>query len=152
MQADLPTRVPAVVDALVTRARTLYGDTAMVLDGPRTAEDLPEDVVVIGQPNTGGESVTNDVERAEGLGHRYVETFEVYCVASSVGGDTDMKARRDRCLELVQLLEQGLKQDRGLGGVCDLVGLGPSMNWAQAQTPDGSVCEVAFSVVGQAAL
>lgn len=146
------TRVPAVVDALVARVTELVGDTAFVLDGPRAAQDLPEAVVVIGQPNTAGQSFSNDVERAEGLGHRYVEVFEVHCVVSVVSGNIDMKALRDRCHALLALIEQGLKQDRGLGGACDLVGLGPSMQWAQAQTEDGAVCEVAFGVVGRAAL
>lgn len=141
-----------MVDALVARVTELLGDTALVLDGPRAAEDLPDNVVVIGQPSTAGESVSNDVERVQGLGHRYAETFEVYCVVSAVSGDTSMKALRDRCHAMIALIEQGLKQDTGLGGACDLAGLGPSMQWAQAQTEDGAVCEVAFSVVGKAAL
>ena len=152
MEADTTTRVPATVDALVERLTIAFGSEALVLDGPRAAQDLPPDVVVIGQPNTVGEAFNNDVTRTDGLGHRYVETFEIYCVVSSTCGDTDMKARRDRCLEMLAVVENALKEDRGIGGACDVAGLGPNMRWAQAQTKDGAVCDLAFSVVGRAAL
>lgn len=146
------TRVPAVVDALVERATASRPGDADVVDGPVAAQGLSERVLVIGWPGDDGDAVSNDITRAEGLGHRYFETFEVHCVASVVSGNTDMKATRDEALAIVNGVEALLKEDRGLGGACDQAGLGPSMRWAQAQTPDGSVCEVLFSVVGKAAL
>lgn len=146
------TRVPEVVDAFVARMTTALDGVAEVVDGPVAAENLPEVVLVVGWPGDDGDAVSNTVERAQGYGHRYVEVFEIHCVASVVSGDVDMKATRDRAKAIVDAVSVALKADRALGGVCDLVNLGPSMRWAEAQTPDGSVCEVLFSVAGKAAL
>ena len=150
---ELPTRVPATVDALFTRLEAAFtGDGVLVLDGPVTGSDIPDDVLVIGHPGGDGVSVSNDVTRVQGLGHRYAETFEIRCCFSSRTGSTNMKARRDRCYWALGIVEDALKQDRGLGGVVDLAGLGPSMQWGQEQHPDGATCDVVFSVVGKATL
>ena len=149
---ETTTRVPAVLDALVARMRTALAGQADVVDGPVAAEGLSDTVLVIGWPGDDGDSVTNDITRAQGLGHRYEETFEVHCVASKVSGNLTMKDTRDAVKAILEAVSAALKADRALGGVCDLAGLGPSMRWAEAQTPDGSVCEVLFSVVGKAAL
>lgn len=149
---ETTTRVPAVIDALVGRMSEVLAGQVDVVDGPVAAEGLSDGVLIIGWPGDEGDSVTNDVTRSPGLGHRYEETFEVHCVASLVSGDTGMKATRDAVKAIIDTVSAALKADRALGGVCDLAGLGPSMRWAEAQTADGSVCEVLFSVVGRAAL
>ncbi len=146
-----PTRIPAVVDALVTTMKAAIGERA-VLDGPRSIEDLPNDVLLIGFSAPGTPAVESEVSRAQGLGHRYDEVFEINCLISSAAGGTDIKARRDACFEILKKVEQALKASAGLGGVADSVTLGPNQNWGEAQTQDGAVCEIAFSIVGTAFL
>lgn len=146
-----PTRVPEVVDALIAAAQEEFGKAAVV-DGPRSTEGLPNDVILIGFAGPGSPAVHTDLERAQGLGHRYTETFTIQCLISSYLGGGTMKQRRDTCADWLARIETRLKASRGLGGAADLVGLGPSQEWNQAQTADGPVCEVNFDVVGEAAL
>ena len=147
---ETTSRVPAVIDALVTRLTGAQG--CQVVDGPRAAQDVENDVVVIGMPDGSGEAVTSTIERAQGLGNRLNETFAIWGVISSFAGDVDIKPRRDRVAAIFADLDAALKQDRALGGVADIVGLGGDLAWRQAQTKDGAVCEVSFQIVGRAAL
>lgn len=145
------TRVPAVIDALMARLTARLSDTD-VLDGPPRQQELQPDVVIIGYPGQDGLSWDNTLERQPGLGNRLAETFEINCIVSSISGDEAMKPRRDRCLQLLAQISDALQEDRALGGVCDVVTLGPSAPGTQAQTPDGSVCEVLFAITGKALL
>lgn len=138
------TAVPAVVDALVTALRGQLSGV-QVPDGPLAAQDLDPDALVVGITPEGGQAV--EVERTrEGLtGWR--ERFAIWCLISSARGDDDVKARRDRCAELLQVVDTALVP--GLGGIGSLlIGVGPQVGWTQAQTPQGVVVEVAFSVTG----
>lgn len=146
-----PTRIPAVIDALV-QTMTDAMPAGSVLDGPRSIQDLPNDVLLIGFSAPGLPAVDSDLSRSEGLGHRYEETFEVRCLISSAAGGTNIKARRDACFAILQKVEATLKESAGLGGVADAVTLGPSQAWGEEQTQDGAVCEVSFSIVGRALL
>lgn len=148
-------RVPAVVDALVTRLSATLGGTAgplgdvQVLDGPRAAEDVRDDVLLVGVSGEGVSSI-NATTRSQGMGGRLAESFEVQCLISSLSGEPGMKQRRDRAAAVFAAVDGALRGDQTLDGVCDQVMLGPDVAWVQAQTPQGPVCEVAFTVTGQA--
>lgn len=147
---DAPsTRVPALLDALYARLSAALPDW-QGFDGPPAGDDIELDLFVIGHPDFDGTAVVSDVQRTPGMGSgRYTETHEVRCVVSSLSGDLPMKARRDRVHAALDTIEDALHQDVGLGGVVDEVMLGPSMSWAQTQSPDGAACEVAFSILAR---
>lgn len=150
-----PTRVPAAVDALFARLTAGFdGDGVDVIDGPPiSVAGLGEDVLSVGFSAPGGLAIDNELTKQQGLGGpRYAEVFQVYMVFSSVSGDTDMKARRDRCLWAIEKVQAALEEDVGLGGVVDSVALGPAMEWGQEQHSDGCTCAVGFSIVGSALL
>lgn len=144
------TRVPAVVDALVARLRADLD--CQVVDGPPAGQDIQKAVLFVGYDAIGSQSITTSVERAQGLGHRYTETFQIACLIDVGSGDEVAKTVRDRAHVLFAGVDAALKTDRALGGVCDLVSLGPDVEWHQVQTEEGAACGVSFSVVGQAAL
>lgn len=148
---ETTTRVPALVDALNTRLITAFaGSGVELVDGPPVdVDNLEPDVLSVGFPGPEGTAVDNDMERQQGLGNRYKETFEVHCVFSTTSGGGTMKARRDRCLWALGLIDTALKQDTGLGGVVDRAGLGSVMRWGQDQHPNGVTCDVVFSIVAE---
>lgn len=141
------TRVPAVVDALFARLTTAL-DGWQGFDGPPFGT-LELDFFSVGFPDFDGAAITADVERTQGMGHRYSEVFEIRCLLSSQNGDEDIKAARDRCHAGLAAVETALQEDRGLGGAADLVNFGPAMQWAQMQTEGGATVEVAFYVQGR---
>lgn len=145
---DTTTRVPAVVDALIA-AFTEALPNAQVVDGPRTAQELADDVVIVGQFSDAG-SVRSTQVRQQGLGSRPQETFTVQCVLSSWSGTPGMRARRVRAGEMLAAVDTALRADMTLGGVADNVTLGENIEWLQDQTNSGPVCEVAFEVTGRA--
>jgi hypothetical protein len=150
-----PTRVPAMVAALFAKLREGFKDDVVDdIDGPPvTLAGLGDDVLSVGFSAPGGLSIDVQVEKQQGLGApRYAEVFQVFMVFSSVSGDTDLEARRARCLWALTKVQTILEADRGLGGVVDAVGLGPAMEWGQDQHEDGCTVAVGFSIVGSALL
>lgn len=144
-----PTRVPAVVDTIVSLLRGAL-PTWEVYDGPPVGSDWPWDFVIVGYGEE--DSASSTLTESDGLGDRLVEVFEVNCLASTLSGDAGMAARRAACGALLAAVDEALKANSDLGGACDRVTLGPSLRWAQGQGPDGASCEVAFSVAGRALL
>jgi hypothetical protein len=151
---ETTTRVPALVDALNARLVAAFNGSGVQLDDgpPLDMDNLAPDVLSVGFPGPEGTAVDNDMERQQGLGNRYKETFEVHCVFSTTAGSGTMKARRDRCLWALGIINAALKQDTGLGGVVDRAGLGSTMRWGQDRHPDGVTCDVMFSIVGEVLL
>ena len=92
---DVTTTVPAVIDALIAAATAAMPEGAQVVDGPRAAQELASDVLIVGQFSEGG-TVRSSQTRAAGLGTRPAESFAVQCILSSWSGDPGMKPRRDR--------------------------------------------------------
>src|SRR3546814_45410 len=93
-------RIPAAIDALVTRwtaSSALAG--VLVLDGP-TVIDLTkqQDLVYVGwQPNAdNGIAVEMQQEFAHIGGRTRNERFDILCFAESWTGDFDIQARRTR--------------------------------------------------------
>lgn len=137
-------RVPALLDALFARLTSAL-DGWQGFDGPPFGT-LELDFFSVGFPGVDGAAVTEDVQRTQGMGHRYTEIFEVQCLLSSQNGDANIKAARDRCHRALALVEAALQQDRGLGGVVDLCNFGPSMQWGAIQDESGATVEVVFTV------
>lgn len=149
---ETTTRAGVFVDALNARFATEFaGSRVRIVDGPPLdVTNLPTDVLSVGYPGPDGPSVEVDVERQDGLGNRLRELITVRCVFSTYAGDKQMKARRDRCLWALGLIDGALKADRGIGGVVDRSTLGPSLHFEQIQFAEGVTCEVYFSIVAQA--
>lgn len=139
--------VPGVIDALTAGLATPL-PAASIIDGPVGRRELKPDAVVIGigPPTT---SVDGQQVR-QGLSLRANETFTLHCIASSISGDTNMKAVRDRAYALVAAVEGFLRSDPTLGGAADLVSLGEDLTLMQDQTQDGAVAEVAFDITVKA--
>lgn len=145
-------QVPAVLEALLTRlGATMTGlddpaDDWQVLDAGPGAIDVEPDVLIVGFADFDGTAVTANVQRSQGMGHRYTETYEVRCMLSSERGDEDVATPRARCVAGLALVEAALTTDNGVGGVVDQAQLAGAQQWAQAQTPQGATCEVAFTI------
>lgn len=145
------TRVPAVIDALIVGVNASMPDL-QVVDGPPGPIALHDDVLAVGFRGPEGTSANASLERQPGYGNRELEVFEIFCTFSSAAGDVAMKPRRDTCQDFLVELDALLKADQTLGGVADVVTLTGTVRWSQDQTPDGAVCDVAFSVAGKALL
>jgi hypothetical protein len=146
-------QVPAVLEALVARLTdTMTGledpaDDWQVLDAGPGGNDVEPDVLIVGFADFDGTAVTSDVQRSQGMGHRYTETYEIRCMLSAERGDDDtITEARARVVEGLALVEAALTADNGVGGVVDQAQLSGSQAWAQAYTPQGATCEVAFTI------
>lgn len=150
---EQPTRVPEVRDELFARCTTAMTEW-QVFDGPPGQTSYDPNVLVIGhQGLSSGLSVESEVTRQEGLGHRLREEFEISCILSTHAGDTSAFAALRQTLHAgLEQVEQILKADVGLGGICDALTFGPSMNWMEESNQNGSTAEVLFSIVGRALL
>lgn len=152
MRSQATSSLPAVIDALLVTWRAALagaGDATEVFDGPIGANTpAGGDVVVVGvEPPT---AAAEGQQEPHGLGNRLQEDFTVHCRVSSLSGDTDMKARRDRAYAILAILTAVLKTNPTLGGVCDRVFLGRELTLWQGQITDGAVAEVAFDITGSA--
>ena len=145
---ESPTRVPDVLDALYAFLSTpLAADDWQVFDGPIAAQSVEFEGLIIGDVHDAGDmAVDVEVERAEGLGNRYREFYEIQCSMWSVSGDEVMKPRRDRLRDGLAIVEAALKADQTVDGAVDLCILGASQQWRQLQTDMGAGVEVWFSL------
>ncbi len=150
---EAPSRLPEFVEAIAAAATDVVAIGGLVLIGPRGDQELPPEVVaVLFSPD--GDGATVDTERAEGLGHRYVDVYQVHCLASTWTGDhydEVVPAPVRRARDILAGIEAALKATPGLG-VVDDAGLGPSSSWRVYATGDGTAVDLRFSVVGRAAL
>lgn len=141
------TAVIAAYEALAGALRAALEPAGVqVLDGPRVAEELADDVLLVGY--SGDYGLTMSHMRA-GLGNRIDETATLYCLFSTVSGDTDLPARRARAQEVLDVVAAICALERPLAGLVDRLGFGESIDFQQAQTEDGAVCELSFSLVGR---
>lgn len=116
-----------------------------VLDGPRVAQELEPDVLLVGYSQDAGMTLSH--QRA-GLGSRIDETFTVRCFFSTVSGDTELTARRARVRQMLDVVAALCALERPLGGVIDRLAFGEQLDLEQEQTEDGAVCELEFSLTG----
>lgn len=139
------TTVPDVLAALVAVCRRALGEV-QVLDGPRRAEDLQDDFVVIGNGNEAGDrpAVRVDVEEREGLTVRPREVLTVGCFLSTFGGES-AAPRLARAGELLARIDLALRDDPSLNGAADAAWLGDHQ-WHSGPTPEGYVVNVELDI------
>lgn len=146
-------RVPAVMDALVAAFTDALPDVA-VYDGPTpgSTTDLPAALLVVGAPDTEGVCVTSTNSRAAGMGTRRQEVFFISCIVEAVTGAGTFAALRETVRGTLASVETVLTADVTLGQVCDEIGIGPDLRWAQVAAEDGVGVGVSFTVQGRALL
>ncbi|MFB9378595.1 hypothetical protein ACFFKU_06870 [Kineococcus gynurae] len=139
----LITAYTAVLDLLTAQLVTVGFE---VIDGPRAAQNLPNDVLLLA---TGGDIGMTMTQARAGLGARRDESFTLRAVLSTWSGDTDLGVRRERIEAALNVLDQ-LTTDRTLfTGVLDDLRLGEDFGMEQQQTTDGAVIEVVLTLVGR---
>lgn len=137
-------RAGDIADALVALAKTALPDV-QVVDGTNTKLDLKPDAVVIGWSDGTNASVSSNRGDTD-AGARAGEAGDVACWLRASGGKVDLKARRDQAVAMLSAIEAELRSDPTLGGVVDDAMLGDAIDGLWYATPDGSTCEITFSV------
>lgn len=145
MMAATSSTVPAVLDDLVSRTRLTLPDV-QVVDGPPT-EMLHGDVIFIGFTGVPGEPAVTDARtRRQYTPTREAEAYDVACLISAwPGGDTDMKAARDRAYELLDAMAEMLAGAPQLGGLVKRIRISTDTLIAE-QTTKGAVATLPVTV------
>ncbi len=146
------TRLPAVVDQLLTVARAAL-PAATVLDGPRAAQELHDEVLQVGVGNGDtDEAYGVEQEPAGGLSGRGVEVITVHCEFSTWSGDQDgaVPTLRTRVGAVLGLLDNAFRADQQLAATCDRVNLGTRLRWYALQSEDGPGLGVEFDITARA--
>ena len=141
-------RIPAVVDALVTLL-----DAALSID--------VRDGAILQNVESAGLTVGADLDDARfpweqdwaGLGHASRdETFEVPCVLWARSGDNQVSAVRTQLFGYFATVESTLRTNEGLGlgGAFNIRADVRPVAYNQPQTPDGVVCRIDFVIRVQA--
>lgn len=137
--------VPAVLDDLVARTQQALPDV-QVVDGPPT-EMLEGDVIFIGFTGVPGEPTVTDARtRRQYTPTRDSEAYDVACLISAwPGGDTDMKAARDRAYELLDAMAEMLAGAPQMDGLVKRVRIS-SGTLLPEQTTNGAVATLSVTV------
>lgn len=159
-------RIPAVLDALVTafRARSALAD--IVRDGPRLDQAKDGSFVVVGhdgsQDDTDGAAGSSEREFVGiGANNRRDQTISVTCAAVAWYGDNypaAAKAARDRVATLLSECESAINADLTLAvGTAGTPGsvrnaIVSSEEWFQASNAGGSRARLVFTVTCTARL
>jgi hypothetical protein len=146
------TRVPAATDVLVSLMREklslLPSPDVEVYDGALTVplSELSDDAVLVGG-NTGDRlAATGERTGPNGLAPHDRETALIGLVVSSLRDIGETKLARDRCAEILGLLEAELKKDMTLGGVVNRARLGPSFLWSTHRAMRGETERIEVAV------
>ena len=140
-------RIPAVIDALVSTLTAALTTTAKVIDGPLVTTPDGDYLTVGWTPD--GQTTTGQQEWA-GLGNKARnEQIDVPCYCDSYSGSTTVSARRNAAFALMTAAENALRSDATLGGAI------PNPGWAQIgayseyqeQTDAGLAVGVVFHVL-----
>lgn len=141
--------VPALIDALVTQARTNLPSTN-VYDGFGNTQD-PGDFLMIGveDPDTDNAAFSADTKQAWAHANYTTrdESGEITCVALSWNGNGDQKAARDGAYAIAAAVETFLRANPALG-VTGLLwtGFGSSSQLSQAQGTAGAAAQLIFRI------
>lgn len=142
--------VPALIDALVTAARTTLPDV-LVFDGIGQTDD-PGDFLMIGveDPDLEGAAFSADTKQdwaAVGTGAPRDESGEITCVALSWNGDGNPKSARDGAYAIAAAVEDLLRANAALG-VPQLLwtSFGSSSQLSQAQGSGGASALLVFRI------
>ena len=148
------TRVDAVVPALLTAWRALF-PTASVLDGPRAAQTLRDDVLVVGVGNgEHAEAYLSETKPEQGLSGRLQEMLTVNCEIVTWSGRqaAEMAPLRTKLVGYLAAIDLAFMADQQLGATCDRIYLGNKARYWPLQSEDGPGMGVEFSVVAEALL
>ena len=134
-----------VLDALVDLTRQVLPD-AQVFDGPPT-EEMQGDLVMVGfawPPGT--PAVTDTRTRQQYANSPDTESYDVASlVCAWPGGETALKAARDRAFVMVNAIGAGLAEDPLLGGLVKRVRLSAD-SYVPEQTSSGASVTVLLTV------
>lgn len=139
-------RVPAVIDALVTTLTAALPNVT-VIDGPLVTVPSGDYLTVGWTPD--GDTTTGVQDRAPSGGHARTEHIEVPCYCDSFSGSTAVSARRTAAFTLMAAAETALNADQTLGGVVSAPGYAQlgAYTERQEQTDAGVAVGVVFHVV-----
>lgn len=116
----LPSQIGTAIDRLVALFTAALPDGFLVADGPQTRFPTKEWAVVGGDgPIDEEEDAGRSSQKWAGLGAKVRdESIDIVCaIGSSTGAsETSMAPRRRRALELLAMVEAGLRADPGLSG------------------------------------
>jgi len=148
--------VPALIDALVTAARTAL-PSALVLDGYGVTDD-PGDYLMVGvsDPDPDGDTESADVtqdQMAFGATRPRKEEGVVHMVAKSVDGGGNAKTARDAAYAIQEALATVLRttDNAGVTGVLKL-GNGSNLRLRQDQDDYGAVATLLYDIAFEAAI
>jgi hypothetical protein len=142
------TTIPRIVAGLVELA-TNSVSPVQVINGPRAAQSIDPDALLIAITPGGSEAVSVSSTPAPGLGGRPVDSFTVWALISCYHGDDDVQGLYDRAGTILDQLETGLTTAGGLPGLADDLQLGPDFTWTPAQFQNGVAVEVSFTITGR---
>lgn len=151
-------RVPAVIDALVTicKAASTIGQATppiSVYDGPDLTTAADEQILWIGMDDPDSEQAPIGADSSQqfaGLGTRQRnEEGTIHCVVQCWSGDTTIRTARLQAYAVVASVETLIRTDATIGGTLSTVA-----GWAevdglqlhQNQTDKGAVARVSFHI------
>jgi hypothetical protein len=158
MKPQLGSRTGVVVDRILTILRAVPADPdpnpfekVEILDGPSISEGAYEqDVIQVGPGDPGEPAVVVQRRPEPGLGRQaYRESTEVTMLISCFNGDTNVKAVRDRAIEVFDAIKQRLDAHLVEPGAWDSLRLGEGEVWFQVQDENGCTVWVGFTLVAE---
>ena len=139
-------RVPAVLDALVSLWGAVPELADIVLDGPIPVDSAAMEALSVGDDDDDDGISTEGLLSAEGMGSRPDrEQFTVSCVIAVMDGANDMRAARLRAFDLLSAAAEALATNRTLGGVVMRAHV-QGLSLRQLQTNGGALARVLFTV------
>lgn len=143
--------LPVVIDALLSLANSL--ETVNVFDGFGVSDD-PGDYLMIGVDDPNAVDSANGASSQQSwqhVGHQTRnEEGEIICAALSWNGDGDLKSARVSAFAITALLENALRADPTLGGICLWTGYGTQTDYITSQGDTGAECLVVFRIMFKA--
>lgn len=138
--------IPACLDALIALAKAACPD-ADVFDGdPPVEGDVKDDLVAIGWTGQPDEVAIEASGKAAKVSGPDAESYDVQNVIECwAGAETDAKPVRDTAFAMLNAISSQLKLDVRLGGVVAWAQISVA-RVTQAQTDQGAVCQVQFTV------
>lgn len=139
-------RVPAVLDALVSLWRATPGLSDVVRDGPLPVDSADLEVLSVGHEDDDTGASTDGVISPEGFGTEpNREQFSVTCLISVVNGASDTRAARLRAFELLGAAIDAVTDDKTLGGAV-MQATAQQVSLRQLQTTGGAEARLLFTV------
>ncbi|MFD9943199.1 hypothetical protein ACFWYW_14600 [Nonomuraea sp. NPDC059023] len=141
-----PSRVPAVLDALVARFTTALPSTP-VMDGPQVTDDVLLDVVHVGWDGDDDGLAAETTQEWSGLGGAHkTEQILITCAIVCWDGRTSARAVRQRAYALFAAVEAALRSNPGLGLPPPTIAAITTGRLHQEQTDDGALARLPFTV------